>query len=470
MSDSVSVEQRSEPANVARRRSRHGPFGRVLPAVLGANERVGLGFIGFGLIGKRHVLDFRDQPDARIVAIAEVHRGRRDEAVALAGGSRPGLRRLSGPARRPRRRRRGRLDARPLARPDDHDGLRGGQGRVCREAADPVRPRGAVDGRRRPAAQPGRPGRHAAAIGASLPESARAGPRRPDRPGRRGPDVVLPQRHARLRLASRWRPAAGTRLRHVARSRPEAAVQPEPRDLPLPMVLGLFRRADDQPRPALARHRALVPGRHGPDGRHQRGRAVRLEGQRRDARHAGRSVRIPGLDRHVVAPRVQPRRGPGEGAGVLRDAGEPQDLAQGICRDARPQDRPGRRDSPVRRSPPGRRPGHDRPARGAGERGPASSRTGPATSSTSSSATPATSSIASGLAATRSRTWRARTASPPLATWRTCRSAWAGSCAGTPSARRSSATPRPRPCSNGRTGRPGTPNAMPSFGGDDSCD
>ena len=35
--------------------------------VLGANDRVGLGFIGFGLIGKRHVLDFRDQPDARFV-------------------------------------------------------------------------------------------------------------------------------------------------------------------------------------------------------------------------------------------------------------------------------------------------------------------------------------------------------------------------------------------------------------------
>jgi len=58
-------------------------YGRVL----GANDRVGLGFIGFGLIGKRHVLDFRDQLGARIVAIAEVHSGRRDEAVALVGGS-----------------------------------------------------------------------------------------------------------------------------------------------------------------------------------------------------------------------------------------------------------------------------------------------------------------------------------------------------------------------------------------------
>src|SRR3954451_22547284 len=55
--------------------------------VLGANDRVGLGFIGFGLIGKRPVLDFRDQPDAELVGIAEVHRGRRDEAAALMGGT-----------------------------------------------------------------------------------------------------------------------------------------------------------------------------------------------------------------------------------------------------------------------------------------------------------------------------------------------------------------------------------------------
>jgi predicted dehydrogenase len=55
--------------------------------VLGANDRVGLGFIGFGLIGKRHVLDFRDQADAEIVAVAEVHRGRREEGVAAANAS-----------------------------------------------------------------------------------------------------------------------------------------------------------------------------------------------------------------------------------------------------------------------------------------------------------------------------------------------------------------------------------------------
>ena len=55
--------------------------------VIGANERVGLGFIGFGLIGKRHLIDFKNQAGASIVAVAEVHNGRRDEAVSLAGNS-----------------------------------------------------------------------------------------------------------------------------------------------------------------------------------------------------------------------------------------------------------------------------------------------------------------------------------------------------------------------------------------------
>jgi predicted dehydrogenase len=55
--------------------------------VLGANERVGVGFIGYGLIGKRHVLDFQEQKDADLVAVAEAHRGRRDEALQQIGGA-----------------------------------------------------------------------------------------------------------------------------------------------------------------------------------------------------------------------------------------------------------------------------------------------------------------------------------------------------------------------------------------------
>src|SRR5215469_8044858 len=85
------VDSTDRPA-ISRRTLLGGGTAAVLSAwsygrVVGANDRVGLGFIGFGLIGKRHVLDFRDQPGTTMAAIAEVHRGRRDEAVALLGGS-----------------------------------------------------------------------------------------------------------------------------------------------------------------------------------------------------------------------------------------------------------------------------------------------------------------------------------------------------------------------------------------------
>src|ERR1700692_1665618 len=54
--------------------------------VLGANERIGVGFLGYGLIGKRHVLDFQELKDADLVAVAEAPRGRKDEALALIRG------------------------------------------------------------------------------------------------------------------------------------------------------------------------------------------------------------------------------------------------------------------------------------------------------------------------------------------------------------------------------------------------
>jgi predicted dehydrogenase len=54
--------------------------------VVGANERVRVGFIGIGLIGKRHLLDFMAQPDVDIAAICEVYEPRLAEGVATAGG------------------------------------------------------------------------------------------------------------------------------------------------------------------------------------------------------------------------------------------------------------------------------------------------------------------------------------------------------------------------------------------------
>jgi len=50
------------------------------------SEQIGVGFIGYGLIGKRHVLDFQAQPDVKIVAAAECNQGRLDEARTAIGG------------------------------------------------------------------------------------------------------------------------------------------------------------------------------------------------------------------------------------------------------------------------------------------------------------------------------------------------------------------------------------------------
>jgi predicted dehydrogenase len=53
--------------------------------VWGANERIGIGFIGYGLIGKRHVADFKREPDVDLAAVCDVYTPRRDEGLAVLG-------------------------------------------------------------------------------------------------------------------------------------------------------------------------------------------------------------------------------------------------------------------------------------------------------------------------------------------------------------------------------------------------
>src|SRR5262245_35310751 len=55
--------------------------------VAGANERVGIGVIGFGLIGRIHTRNFKSQSDAQIVGIAETYRPRLDAGAEFVGGS-----------------------------------------------------------------------------------------------------------------------------------------------------------------------------------------------------------------------------------------------------------------------------------------------------------------------------------------------------------------------------------------------
>ena len=55
--------------------------------VLGANERIQVGFIGFGLIGSQHVHDFRNQKDVDLAAMCDVYQPRLEQGVAACGQS-----------------------------------------------------------------------------------------------------------------------------------------------------------------------------------------------------------------------------------------------------------------------------------------------------------------------------------------------------------------------------------------------
>lgn len=60
--------------------------------VLGANDRVGTGFIGYGLIGRQHVFDFKNQKDVDPVAMCETHQPRLEEGLKDLGPQAKGYR------------------------------------------------------------------------------------------------------------------------------------------------------------------------------------------------------------------------------------------------------------------------------------------------------------------------------------------------------------------------------------------
>ena len=69
--------------------TRRGAIGALTAAsysrLLGANERVQVGFIGYGLIGVQHVHDFKNQKDVDCAALAEVYQPRLEAGVAATG-------------------------------------------------------------------------------------------------------------------------------------------------------------------------------------------------------------------------------------------------------------------------------------------------------------------------------------------------------------------------------------------------
>lgn len=53
--------------------------------IKGANDRIGVGFIGYGLIGAQHVFDFKAQPDCDLLALSDVYQPRLEQGVAACG-------------------------------------------------------------------------------------------------------------------------------------------------------------------------------------------------------------------------------------------------------------------------------------------------------------------------------------------------------------------------------------------------
>src|SRR3954465_16066416 len=78
-----------KPTNISRRHFLKTPAAGVTALsasrVFGANERVNVGVIGFGLIGQIHTKSFMDQGDVQIAAVADAYAPRVEAGAALAG-------------------------------------------------------------------------------------------------------------------------------------------------------------------------------------------------------------------------------------------------------------------------------------------------------------------------------------------------------------------------------------------------
>jgi predicted dehydrogenase len=53
--------------------------------ILGANDRVQVGFIGYGLIGAQHVYDFKNQRDTDLAAVSETYQPRLEQGIQACG-------------------------------------------------------------------------------------------------------------------------------------------------------------------------------------------------------------------------------------------------------------------------------------------------------------------------------------------------------------------------------------------------
>jgi predicted dehydrogenase len=70
---------------ISRRTALTGLAAASYRRLLGANDRVQVGFIGYGLIGAQHVYDFKNQKDVDLAAMCDVYQPRLEQGVAATG-------------------------------------------------------------------------------------------------------------------------------------------------------------------------------------------------------------------------------------------------------------------------------------------------------------------------------------------------------------------------------------------------
>ena len=60
--------------------------------IMGANDRIQVGFIGYGLIGAQHVFDFKNQRDVDMAAMSDTFQPRMEQGIQACGGKAKGYR------------------------------------------------------------------------------------------------------------------------------------------------------------------------------------------------------------------------------------------------------------------------------------------------------------------------------------------------------------------------------------------
>ncbi|MBC8166071.1 MAG: Gfo/Idh/MocA family oxidoreductase, partial [Bryobacteraceae bacterium] len=79
--------QNTYPASITRRGAISALTAASYSRLRGANDRVQVGFLGYGLIGAQHVFDFKNQRDVDMAAMCDVYQPRLEQGVAACGGT-----------------------------------------------------------------------------------------------------------------------------------------------------------------------------------------------------------------------------------------------------------------------------------------------------------------------------------------------------------------------------------------------